>query len=41
LLSACVICALDQIVEWRGKPVAIRCDNGPEYIGGTLLAWAA
>ena len=23
--------ALDQVIEWRGKPKAIRCDNGPEY----------
>lgn len=32
--------ALDQIIEWRGKPEMIRCDNGPEYISGELLAWA-
>ncbi len=31
---------LEQIIEWRGKPGAIRCDNGPEYISGHLLAWA-
>jgi putative transposase len=24
--------ALDQIIEWPGKPRMIRCDNGPEYI---------
>ena len=35
-----VIRALDQIIEWRGKPVAIRCDNGPEYISGQLIEWA-
>lgn len=29
-----------ELVEWRGKPVAIRCDNGPEYISGALQAWA-
>lgn len=23
-----VIRALDQIIEWRGKPHSIRCDNG-------------
>jgi len=22
---------LNQIVDWRGKPTSIRCDNGPEY----------
>jgi putative transposase len=35
-----VIRALEQIIEWRGQPKAIRCDNGPEYISGTLMAWA-
>jgi putative transposase len=35
-----VIRALDNIIEWRGKPRTIRCDNGPEYISGALLAWA-
>jgi putative transposase len=40
LPSARVIRSLEQIIEWRGKPVAIRCDNGPEYISGTLLTWA-
>jgi putative transposase len=33
--------ALDRIIEWRGKPHNLRCDNGPEYIGKTLLEWAA
>lgn len=32
---------LDQIIEWRGKPEAIRCDNGPEYISAVLAVWAA
>ncbi len=35
-----VIRALEQIIEWRGQPNAIRCDNGPEYISGVLQAWA-
>lgn len=35
-----VIRALDQVIEWRGKPKMIRCDNGPEYISGVLQAWA-
>jgi len=35
-----VIRALEQMIEWRGKPAAIRCDNGPEYISGALLTWA-
>lgn len=32
--------ALGQIIEWRGKPLTIRCDNGPEYVGHQLAAWA-
>ena len=35
-----VIRSLEQIIEWRGKPKALRCDNGPEYISATLLTWA-
>ena len=31
---------LEQIIEWRGKPRVIRCDNGPEYISGAMLSWA-
>lgn len=29
--------ALDQVIEWRGKPATIRSDNGPEYVGKTLI----
>ena len=35
-----VIRALEQIIEWRGTPRTIRCDNGPEYISAALLSWA-
>lgn len=35
-----VIRSLNQIIEWRGKPKAIRVDNGPEYTSGKLMAWA-
>jgi putative transposase len=35
-----VVRSLNRIIEWRGKPETIRVDNGPEYISGTLLAWA-
>ena len=31
---------LDKIIEWRGKPQYIRCDNGPEFISKALEAWA-
>lgn len=40
LPSERVIRSLDQIIEWRGKPKALRCDNGPEYISEALRAWA-
>ena len=35
-----VIRALDQVIEWRGKPFQIRCDNEPEYISHLLTQWA-
>jgi len=35
-----VMRALDQIIEWRGKPAVLRCDNGPEYISQSLVDWA-
>ncbi|MGY0561816.1 IS3 family transposase [Luteimonas sp. A277] len=40
LPAARVIRSLEQIIEWRGKPKVIRCDNGPEYISGAMLSWA-
>jgi putative transposase len=40
LPSERVIRALNQIIEWRGKPQAIRADNGPENVSGKLIAWA-
>lgn len=40
LPSLRVIRALEQIIEWRGRPQAIRCDNGPEYVSGALKDWA-
>ena len=41
LPSARVIRSLEQIIAWRGKPLNIRCDNGPEYISEELKRWAA
>lgn len=35
-----VIRSLDQIIEWRGQPAKIRCDNGPEYNSAVLQNWA-
>ena len=40
LSSERVVRSLNQIIEWRGKPKIIRCDNGPEYISRTLVNWA-
>ena len=28
------------IYQWRSKPSALRCDNGPEYLSQTLVNWA-
>lgn len=35
-----VLRVLEQLLEWRSKPVAIRCDNGPEFISHEFIAWA-
>lgn len=35
-----VVRTLEQIIEWRGCPQEIRCDNGPEYISARLQSWA-
>ena len=40
LPAARVVRTLEQIIEWRGKPKQIRCDNGPEYISKLLENWA-
>lgn len=31
-----VIHSLEQVMEWRGKPKIIRCDNGPEYANSVM-----
>src|ERR1700751_2782156 len=30
---------LDEIIEHRGEPRSIRCDNGPELTSRHFLAW--
>jgi putative transposase len=40
LPSQRVIRSLDQVIEWRGSPSMIRCDNGPEYVSEALKDWA-
>jgi putative transposase len=32
--------SLDQVIEWRGKPKVIRCDNGSEMCSGVFQNWA-
>lgn len=41
LPSERVIRALKQIIGWRGRPLAIHCDNGPEYLSSAIVEWAA
>ena len=41
LPSLRVIRALEQIIQWRGKPAALCCDNGPEYLSQMLVDWAS
>ncbi len=40
LPSKRVVRTLNQIIACRGKPLAIRVDNGPEYVSGRLQTWA-
>jgi putative transposase len=35
-----VVRSLNQIIEWRGKLLAIRVDDGPEYVSSTPMTWA-
>lgn len=36
LPSARILRALEQIIEWRGRPEVMRCDNGPENVSGLI-----
>ena len=36
-----VIRVLEQVVAWRGRPQAIRLDNGPELIADRFMTWCA
>jgi putative transposase len=36
-----VIRVLEQVVAWRGRPQAIRLDNGPELIAEHFMTWCA
>jgi putative transposase len=37
--SGRVIRTLQQLIEVRGKPVALRCDNGPEFCAQAFIDW--
>lgn len=39
LPTARVIRTLEQIFDFRGKPVRLRMDNGPEFISGAFEIW--
>ena len=34
-----VVRTLEQLIDWRGKPAAIRVDNGPEFTSADFSAW--
>ncbi len=36
-----VIRTLERIIEWRGQPLSIRVDNGPENVSAALQVWAS
>ena len=40
LPSERIIRSLEQVIAWRGKPAAIRADNGPENISQAMTDWA-
>lgn len=35
-----VIRCLNQLIEWRGKPEAIHCDHGPEFLNHDFTYWS-
>lgn len=41
LSASRMVMTLEQLMEWKGKAAAIRCDNGPEYTGKISTSWAA
>ncbi|MBI1306419.1 MAG: transposase, partial [Bacteroidetes bacterium] len=34
-----LVLALTEIINWRGKPLEIRCDNGPEFLSHTFTQY--
>lgn len=41
LPSERVIRTVKQVIGGRGKPSAIRCNNGPEQLSAAIVQWAA
>lgn len=39
LPAARLVRVMEEIKEWRGLPMAIRCDNGPELTSGSFVDW--
>jgi putative transposase len=37
--SGRVVRVMEQLRRWRGLPIAIRCDNGPELVSDAFHAW--
>ena len=35
-----VIRTLERVIEWRGRPLNLRVDDGPEYVSAALQTWA-
>jgi putative transposase len=40
ITAAKLVEVLDKILDLRGKPRYVRCDNGPEFISAKLKEWA-
>lgn len=36
-----VVTTLEEIISWRGKPVEIRCDNGPEFLSHAFVDYCS
>ena len=36
-----LIRVFEQLQDWRGLPDVLRVDNGPEFLAGAFVAWAA
>jgi putative transposase len=41
LSAARVVRVLEQVVAWRGRPQALRLDNGPEFLAECFAEWCA